>query len=136
MSLAYELISVSSYHFSEKRGRLFFQFCIDERIGYHARPDSFEKHESLSDSHIIKLLFWGIQFKLGLSSALVGEIELLCLRTLFDSGDSLRNLVAIKHQIWLQQEAQNEWFAFDPARAMHKHLLSSPKWVPSSVEGC
>lgn len=24
MSLAYELISVSSYHFSEKRGRLFF----------------------------------------------------------------------------------------------------------------
>lgn len=68
----------------------FFQFCIDERIGYHARPDSFEKHESLSDSHIIKLLFWGIQFKLGLSSALVGEIELLCLRTLFDSGDSFK----------------------------------------------
>ena len=83
MSLAYELISVASYHFS-------FQFCIDERIGYRARPDSFGKHESLSDSHIIKRLFWGIQFKLGLGSALVGEIELLCLSTLFDSEDSLR----------------------------------------------
>lgn len=89
MSLAYELISVPCYHLSEKRGRHFFffcQFCIDERIGYHTCPDSFEKHESLSNSHIIKLLFWGFQFKCGLSSALVGEIELLCLRTLFDSA--------------------------------------------------
>lgn len=68
----------------------FLQFCIDERIGYRTRPDSFGKHERLSDSHIIKRLFWGIQFKLGLSSALVGEIELLCLSTLFDSEDSLR----------------------------------------------
>lgn len=85
----------------------FFRLCIDERIGYHTCPDSFEKHESLSDSHIIKLLFWGIQFKLGLSSALVGEIELLCLRTLFDSEDSWKDVVAIKHQIWLRQEGQN-----------------------------
>lgn len=68
----------------------FFQFYIDERIGYHTPPDSFGKHESLSDSHIIKQLFWGIQFKLGLSGALVGEIELLCLSTLFESEDSLK----------------------------------------------
>lgn len=68
----------------------FFQFCINERIGYRTLPDSFGKHESFSDSHIIKLLFWGIQFKLGLSSALVGEIELLCLSILFDSDYSLR----------------------------------------------
>ena len=75
---------------SEKSFFFLLQFCIDERIGYRARPDSFGKHESLSDSLIIKRLFWGIQFKLGLSSALVGEIELLCLSTLFDSEDSLR----------------------------------------------
>lgn len=68
----------------------FFQFYIDERIGYHTPPDSFGKHESLSDSHIIKQLFWGIQFKLGLSGALAGEIELLCLSTLFESEDSLK----------------------------------------------
>lgn len=48
--------------------------------------------KALSDSHIIKLLFWGIQFKLGLGGALVGEIELLCLRIFFDSGDSGKEL--------------------------------------------
>lgn len=48
--------------------------------------------KALSDSHIIKLLFWGIQFKLGLGGALVGEIELLCLRIFFDSGESGKEL--------------------------------------------
>lgn len=90
MSLAHELISVASYQFLTEARMTFFQFCIDESIGYRTHPDSFGKHESLSDSHIIKWLFWGIQFKLGLSSALVGEIELLCLSTLFDSEGSLR----------------------------------------------
>lgn len=42
----------------------FFQFCINEKKnGYHSQPELFEKHESLSDSHVIKQLFWGIQFK-------------------------------------------------------------------------
>lgn len=93
------LINVSGTraHFSgflslliEAERHFFSQFYIDERIGYHTPPDSFGKHESLSDSHIIKQLFWGIQFKLGLSGALAGEIELLCLSTLFESEDSLK----------------------------------------------
>lgn len=67
-----------------------FTFCISERIGYLPLPDSFWKHESFSDSHIIKLLFQGIQFKLGFSFALVGKLKLLCLGALFDSEDSLK----------------------------------------------
>lgn len=82
-------------------------FCIDESIGYRTGPDSFGKHESLSDSHIIKQLFWGIQFKLGLISALVGGKELLCLSTLFDSESILRESSRNKTQDLTRREAQS-----------------------------
>lgn len=113
----------------------FCQFCIDERIGYRTRSDSFEKHESLFNSHIIKLLFWGIQFKCGLSSALVGEIELPCLRTLFDSSQFKES---IGNKTWdLSTIGGSEfmiclWSSQGDAQAP----CSSPKWVSSSAGGC
>lgn len=58
-----------------------FCVCIDKRIGYHSQPDSHGKHERLSDSRVIKLLFWGVPFKVRPSSA--AEMESLRLRSLF-----------------------------------------------------
>lgn len=80
MSLTYELISVPPRRFLETFFFILF-FFLHRKIGYHSQPDSHGKHERLSDSRVIKLLFWGAQFKAGPSSA--GGMESLRLRSLF-----------------------------------------------------
>lgn len=97
MSLVYELISEAFVSLLIEAGRRSVHVCIRERISYLPLPDSFWKHESRPDSHIIKLLFQGIQFKLGFGFALVGKLKLLCLGILFDSKDSrIPDLMAMK----------------------------------------
>lgn len=51
--------------FREARTLFFHSFnsASMKKNGYRNQPELFEKHESLSDSHVIKQLFWGIQFK-------------------------------------------------------------------------
>lgn len=69
-----------------RRLSLFFAFFffLHRKIGYHSQPDSHGKHERLSDSGIIKLSFWGVEFK-GRPGSAAGGMESLRLRGLSPS---------------------------------------------------